>query len=306
MSTHSVLYDVPGPRAARRDRILNVTFAVLLAALIAWFVYGAWQRGVFDDRWSVLWDPPLGQSAADVWKQLLWNGLILGTLRAVAIAVPIVAVASVLLTVLRVAPQRWLWMPAYGFTHVFRGIPVLLMILFGVLGLQLDLLMAVVFGLVMYNTAVVAEILRAGIAALPNGQREAGLSIGLSPLRTMLRIQLPQAVRIMLPALISQIVVLLKDTSLGFIIGYRELLTVIKNMYNYFGVDSKIVFVLVGAAIYIATNALVSRLATSVEARTRTRYKGIAGGGNGPGGVMAPGGNPVSQPGAVPTASQFP
>ncbi|WP_447410660.1 ABC transporter permease subunit, partial [Clostridium perfringens] len=88
----------------------------------------------------------------------------------------------------------------------------------------------------------------------PSGQREAGLSIGLTPLQVLMRIQLPQAVRIMLPALISQIVVLLKDTSLGFIIAYVELLTITKRNYNFFGESTTVVFVTVSAVIYILVN----------------------------------------------------
>lgn len=273
MSEQQVLFDVPGPRAIRRDRLLSIATAIVLAGLLAWVVITAYQRGIFDDRWSVLWDPPKNQTAADVWTTLLWKGLVLGTLKAVSIAVPIVAILSVALTIARVAPYRLLRAVAYLYTHAMRGIPVLLVIFFGLVGLRLSPLMAVVLGLVAYNTAVVAEILRAGIAALPSGQREAGLAIGLTPLQTMLRIQLPQAVRIMLPALVSQVVVLLKDTSLGFIIAYVELLHTVKNLYNYFGESTQVVFVLVGAAIYIPVNMLVSWLAHRLEARTRARRR---------------------------------
>lgn len=264
-----VLYDVPGPKAVRRDRLYTVAFTLVFLALIGWVVYGAAQRGIFDDRWQVLVEGAKGFTGLEVWERLLWHGLVLGTLKAVVIAVPIVAVLALVLTVARQAPMRGVRWVAYGFTHVFRGIPVLLLMYFGVLALDLDPLWAVVLGLVVYNTAVVAEILRAGIAALPKGQREAGLSIGLSPLATMLRIQLPQAVRIMMPALISQIVVLLKDTSLGFIIAYVELLTVTKNLYNFFGNTSIVPIVLASAVIYIAVNMTVARIATAIEARLR-------------------------------------
>ncbi|MDN4479575.1 amino acid ABC transporter permease [Demequina muriae] len=269
MSEQHVLFDIPGPKAKRRDVYYNIIFTAVILVLVGWVVWTAWQRGIFDDRWAVLWDPPRNQTASDVWRTLLWSGLVQGTLKAVAIAVPVVAALAVILTVARQAPYAGVRWAAYGFTHVFRGIPVLLIMYFGVIALNLDPLWAVVLGLVVYNTAVVAEILRAGIAALPSGQREAGLSIGLTPLATLLTIQLPQAVRIMLPALISQIVVLLKDTSLGFIIAYVELLTTVKNLYNYFGDSSKVPFVLVGAVIYIAVNMSVARLATWLEARMR-------------------------------------
>ena len=275
MSAQQVLFDIPGPKAKRRDVIYNVAFSAAILALLAWIAWSAYGRGIFDDRWSVLWDPSRGQTAGDVWYSMLVTGLLLGTLKAVAIAVPVVLPLALVLTIMRVSP-RWLprWI-GYIFTHVFRGIPVLLVMYFGVLALDLEPLWAVVLGLVVYNTAVVAEILRAGIAALPSGQREAGLAIGLTPLQTMLRIQLPQAVRIMLPALVSQIVVLLKDTSLGFIIAYVELLTVTKRNYNFFGEPTTVVFVLVAAAIYIPVNMLVSRLAHWLEGRMR-RSKHVA------------------------------
>lgn len=268
-----VLFDVPGPKAILRDKIYTVVFTAVIVGLLGWFVYTASQRGIFDDRWQVLWDPQKGnQTAADVWHSMLVRGLIEGTLKAVVLAVPIVVVTATVLVIARASANRLLHGIAYVFTHVFRGIPVLLVMYFGVLALGLSPLVSVVLGLAVYNTAVVAEILRAGIAALPSGQREAGLSLGLRPLSVLLRIQLPQAVRIMLPALVSQIVVLLKDTSLGFIIAYYELLTVTKNNYNYFGEPTTVVFVLVAAVLYICVNMAVSRFAHWLEGRlSRTR-----------------------------------
>lgn len=275
-SKQQVLYDIPGPKAIFRDKLYTVVFTIVIFGAIGWFAYDAYNRGIFDDRWQVLWAGDKGFTGLEVWQRLIVDGLILGTLKAVVIAVPIVAVFALMLTIGRQAPTRWVRYPAYGFTHVFRGIPVLLIIYFGVVALNFSPLWAVVLGLVVYNTAVVAEILRAGIAALPSGQREAGLSIGLTPLQTMLRIQLPQAVRIMLPALISQIVVLLKDTSLGFIIAYVELLTVTKNLYNFFGNSSVVPLVLAAAVIYIGINMAVSALATWLEGRLRKTSTGPA------------------------------
>jgi len=284
-----VLFDVPGPKAIVRDKVYTVVFTAVIVGLLGWLVYTAQSRGIFDDRWQVLWNPQKGgQTAGDVWHSLLVRGLFEGTLKAVAISVPIVAVTATILVIARSSTNRLLQGVAYVFTHVFRGIPVLLVMYFGVIALGLAPLISVILGLAVYNTAVVAEILRAGIAALPKGQREAGLSIGLRPLAVLLRIELPQAVRIMLPALVSQIVVLLKDTSLGFIIAYYELLTVTKNNYNYFGEPTTVVFVLVAAVIYISVNMAVSRFAHWLEGRlSRTRTS--AGGG----------GTPVAPPGGV-------
>ena len=276
-SDNAVLYDTPGPKAKARDRVFNVVFTIFFVGLGAWVLYTAYNRDIFNDRWNVLSNPGKGQSAYDLWvTSILFEG-IWGTLKPVIIAIPIALALALVLTILRQSPYWIARVPARVITEIFRGIPVLLIMFFGVLGLNIDPLWAVVLGLVVYNMAVVAEILRAGIAALPSGQREAGLSIGLTPLQTMMRIQLPQAVRIMLPALISQIVVLLKDSSLGFIIGYSDLLKTGKDNYNYFGEPTTVVFILVISVIYIAINMSVSRLATYIEGRMRTKSKATAG-----------------------------
>ena len=289
MSHNVTLYDHPGPKARRRDRIYNVVFTALLLALLGWGISVAYQRGIFDERWLVLTEGRFGFSAGQVWESLARG--IWGTLRAVLIAVPIVAVLAVWLTIARVSKQWFVRVPARVITEVFRGIPVLLVMYFGVLALDLTPLPAVVLGLVVYNMAVVAEILRAGIAALPSGQREAGLAIGLSPIKTLLHIEFPQAVRIMMPALISQIVVLLKDTSLGFIIAYPELLTQLKRNYNFFGEATTVPFVLTGAVLYILINIAVSSLATRIE-RTLSASRGasaVSGGADGDVNNAAPG-----------------
>ncbi|WP_296666372.1 amino acid ABC transporter permease [Demequina sp.] len=264
----SVLYDAPGPRAKRLDKTLNWVFSLGFVLGGAYLVYAFYQRGIFDDRWTVLWDPPKNQSAGDVWLSLA-KGLG-NTLRAAAIAAPIALVIGGGVAILRRgARTRMLSGPAAVVTELARGLPVLMLMFLAKLVFGWSPLWSVVFGLVIYNAAVVAEILRAGLAALPKGQREAGLSIGLSTMRTTLLIELPQGVRIMLPALVSQIVVLLKDTSLGYIVAYPELLRTIKNNRDYFGDKYLIPLFLVGAVIYILINMAVSRLATYVERRLR-------------------------------------
>lgn len=270
----NALHDTLGPKGKARNLLISTVSVLALLALAGWIFYIAAGNGIFNDRWMVLIDPGVlgeSQTAGSVWYSMVVRGLIFGTLQAVAISVPIVAVLALVVMVGRLAPQKWLSWPSRWFIEVFRGLPVLLVMLFTVLALDTEPLVAVVGGLVMYNTAVVAEILRAGVASLPKGQYEAGLSIGLTRFRTLMLIQLPQAIRIMLPALVSQVVVLLKDTSLGYIIAYRELLNVTRNNYNYFGEESKVVFVLVAAVLYIGTNGLVSMIARWLDNRSRRR-----------------------------------
>lgn len=264
----SILYDAPGPQAKRRDRTYNIVFTLGFAAIAAYALYSLINRGVFDDRWAVLWDPPKGQTAADVWGSLL-RGLG-ATMLAAAIAAPIAfAVGGALSIIRRGARNRVVATSITVVVELSRGLPVLLLMFLAKLVFGWSPLWSVVFGLVVYNVAVIAEILRAGLVALPAGQREAGFSVGLGQMRTTLMIELPQAVRIMLPALISQIVVILKDSSLGYIVSYPELLRTIRTGRDYFGDRYLLPLFLVGAGIFILVNLLISRLATVIERRLR-------------------------------------
>ncbi|NEE01736.1 amino acid ABC transporter permease [Phytoactinopolyspora halotolerans] len=270
----SVLYDTPGPRARRRERIGSVIGGLALLALLG---FGAWQlqkNGIFEaERWSIYFDPPKNQEAADVWNFLLVEGLG-ATLRAAAIAAPLALALGLILAVGRITPQRWISWPSIFVIEIFRGLPVVLMMLFGVLALNLSFLEAVVFGLVVYNMAIFAEILRAGIVSLPAGQAEAAYAVGLTRTQTLLSILLPQAVRRMLPSLVSQLVVLLKDSSLGFIIGYAELLRSVQNLRDFFGIRYVVPLFAVGAAIYIIINLTLSRLAVYLERRGSAKTAG--------------------------------
>ena len=163
---------------------------------------------------------------------------------------------------------------AIGVVEIARGLPVLLVMLFGWLGFNMQPLSAVVFGLTLYNMAIFAEILRAGLAALPRGQAEASLAIGMTRWQTLLSIELPQAVRTMTPSLIAQLVVLLKDSSLGFIIGYVELLRVIQRNTAFFGADYTVALFVVGAGVYLAINISLSRLAIRLQRRGSRRSAG--------------------------------
>lgn len=298
----SVLYDEPGPRARRRERIGSVIGAVLIIAVLALAFRYADSRGLFGaDRWDVLYDPPKNQSAEDVWRSMVVIGLG-ATLRAAVVAAPLALVLGLLLAMWRTTRIGWLRAPATAVIELFRGLPVLLMMLFGLLGFGWDAFAAVVFGLTVYNMAIIAEILRAGLASLPKGQTEAAYAIGLSRVQTLLLVQLPQAVRTMLPSLIAQLVVLLKDSSLGFIVGYPELLKAMQNNAQYFGAKYYVALFVVGAGIYLAVNLSLTRLAIWLQGRS-TRTAGritkdptvtpAAPGAGGPGGFSAGAGGTV-------------
>lgn len=225
-------------------------------------------RGIFDaDRWDIFTE------STQSWEALLRRGLG-ATLRAAGVAAVISLTAGTVVAVARMARSPWVRVPAAIGIELFRGLPVLLLILFAALGFGASIFEAVVIGLSLYNTAVIAEILRAGIQSLPGGQREAALAVGLSSGQTLRLVLLPQAVRRMLPSLVSQLVVLLKDTSLGFVVGYAELLRTSRELRDFFGSRYIFSIFIVTAVIYIGVNFTLSRVAAWLERRGSPRAAG--------------------------------
>jgi glutamate transport system permease protein len=131
----------------------------------------------------------------------------------------------------------------------------------------------VVLALTFYNGSVLAEIFRAGILAVPRGQREAALSIGLRKGQVLRLIQAPQAVSTMLPAIISQCVVALKDTALGFAIGAPEFTDAAKTIYTDIFFNNPVAVALVVMAVFVTINYSLSRLAMWLESRMRKQGK---------------------------------
>ncbi|MDQ1594257.1 MAG: glutamate transport system permease protein [Arthrobacter pascens] len=253
----SVLYDVPGPKARRISLIGSVIGVIVIGGLLALALVTLAQQGIFEARrWAIF-----GQ--ADVWS-LIFNGMG-ATLSAAAIAAVIAFPLGLLLCLMRISDVAWIRVPTRIVLEFFRGMPVVLMMLFVLLVFATSPFIAVVAGLVLYNAAIFAEIIRAGIQSLPKGQREAGLAIGLTSFQSRLSVELPQAIRRMLPSLVAQLVVLLKDTSLGYIVAYGELLRAVQVMADFLGPQFLFPVFFVAAALYIAINLAVSRLAIWIE-----------------------------------------
>ncbi|MFE0514686.1 amino acid ABC transporter permease [Streptomyces sp. NPDC058964] len=265
----SVLYDTPGPRAKRRNVLFSVVFVVLLALLLWW----VWQKmdAKGQLKWS-LWQP---FTTSEAWTTYLLPGL--GkTAKAAALSMVIALPLGAFFGIARMSDHRWARIPAGVVVEFFRSIPVLLLMLFAneFYARSTDVasedrpLYAVVTGLVLYNASVLAEIVRAGILALPRGQSEAAYAIGLRKGQTMTGILLPQAVTAMLPAIVSQLVVIVKDTALGGVmIGFPELLNTRSTLAaNYANVIQSFVVV---AIIYIVINFLLTSFASWLEGRLR-------------------------------------
>lgn len=272
MSTN-VLFDVPGPRARRRSRILSVVALILIAIGLVFLVMtlaapretagGAKIAGMFDPtRWDVITD-------GRMWRAILVRGLLLGTLRMAALAAVLAVVIGILFSFARTARSRWIRVPAAVLLEFFRGMPVLLLMLFTLLVFTTGNYVAGVSALAIYNGAIIGEALRSGIASLPRGQRESGLAIGLTPVQTRLIIEFPQAFRQMLPIIIAQLVVLLKDTSLAYIISYPELLQIgLRQLPTTYGNRYFFTFFAIVFAVYLTVNLLLSWLARVIARRT--------------------------------------
>jgi len=271
----SVLFDAPGPRAKRLYRLIGVIAVLALLGLL-YLVY----RGFAD--------PDNNQFTAAKWLPFLdpvtWTAYfipgILATLKAAGLAVLLAVALGLLLGMGRLsglAPLRWI---CGIFVEFFRSVPVLIMMLFfyyfgqyalGIVGDSASLF-GVVAGLTFYNASVIAELVRSGVGSLPKGQREAGLAIGMTPTQTLVTILLPQAIALMLPSIISQLVVILKDTALGYIIAYSELIRAGQNLSSFKG--NLIPTLIVVALLFIAINYALTRIARLVEKRLSTSAKG--------------------------------
>jgi glutamate transport system permease protein len=271
----NVLYDEPGPRARRRALIGTVIASAALLALIGVAVKRLADRGQFDaELWSPLLNPGDDNFAA-VWR-LIGQGLT-ATVTAAALAIVLSLVLGTALGTARMLLGRWQRVPLVGLVELLRGLPVIVTIFYVyilVRSLDIDIswlpgsdgLWFLVIGLTLYNMVIIAEILRAGVASLPRGQAEAALAVGMTRRQAMTTVQLPQAFRTMLPALISQLVVILKDTSLAAILAlYTELLR--RGNLISLNLDNPIQTLFVIGAIFITINYALSLLATWTERR---------------------------------------
>ncbi|MEV7724742.1 amino acid ABC transporter permease [Streptomyces sp. NPDC087917] len=271
----SVLYDTPGPKAKVRNRIYTAVFVVGLGLALWWVLSVMADKNQLDaDKWTPF------VTDSQVWTTFLLPGL-LETLKAGAIAMVIALPLGALLGIGRLSDHAWVRVPVGTVVEFFRAIPVLILMVFGSaffvkfvpVASEIRPLYAVVTGLVLYNAAVIAEIVRAGVQSLPRGQSDAAQAIGMRKGQTMAYVLIPQAVTAMLPALVSQLVVILKDTALGgSLLGLTELLSMNRQISaNY---SNTIPAIVVIGLIYIAVNFALTTFASRLEGRLRKSTKG--------------------------------
>ncbi|MEC3914715.1 amino acid ABC transporter permease [Nocardia sp. CDC160] len=269
----SVLYDAPGPRARLRYRIYSV-IVIAAAAAAVWVVYhGLANKGQFT---AAKWKP---FTESQIWTTYLLPGL-RGTLEAAALSIVLALVLGMIFGILRLSDHRVIRWVAGAIVEISRAIPVLILMifLFNLFGTQNVFpsdqlaLGAVVVALTIYNGSVIAEIVRSGIRAIPKGQTEAAIALGMRKTQVMVTILLPQAITAMLPALVSQMVVALKDSALGYQITYLEIVR--RGTQLGAAEQNPIPALIVVAIIMIVINYTLTVIATRVEKWLRTRKRG--------------------------------
>ncbi|MCL6650008.1 MAG: amino acid ABC transporter permease [Chloroflexi bacterium] len=226
------------------------------------------------EKWAIFLRP-------EIWE-FLGRGLLI-TLRIALVAALASLFFGTLFALARSSGLRFLSLPATAYVEAFRALPVLFLIFFTFFAaararLGLSAIDAATLALILYTTAVSAEIIRAGILSVDRGQREAARSLGLTYWGMMRYVVLPQAFRRIVPPQVGQLITLVKDTSLVGVLGINELAESGKLIYtSYF---NPIQALLVVALIYFAINFTLSRLSRRLEAvpaeRRRQREPALA------------------------------
>jgi glutamate transport system permease protein len=266
VSTQEHIFDAAGPRGQRTIRIVTFLSIAGIAVVVVLVILRFGQAGqLAADRWAEFIQWP--------YIQFLLAGL--GNTALAAGVSALFAIPTALLMALgRTSHRAWLRGPATAYIEFFRSVPLLLVVYIFVSGLPTyginpDIFWKLVIPISLCSSAVMAEIFRAGILALPAGQVEAALSIGLRHSQATRHVVLPQAVRIVVPSMVAQLVVLLKDTTLGYAVSYPELMKTANNLTAY--TNHLIQTFLVIAAVYVVTNILISHFARYLEARVSGR-----------------------------------
>ena len=276
MNGSRVLFDLPGPRARRRQRLGSIAGLVFVLVLVGLAVWRLGVNGQLEpERWAILFDP-----STNVPQRLM--AALGDTLQVAAVGMVAATVLGALLAVGRLSEHRLVRIPVVTVIEFFRAVPLLVLILFCLLflpqvGVRLGAFGALALGLTLYNMAVLAEIIRAGILSVDRGQSESAYALGMRKWQVMSFVLVPQAVRRMLPVLVAQLVVLLKDSSLGLIVAYPELLrtarSLVETLNFSFGPRYTFQLYVAAALIYIIVNVLLSQLAKYIERRTNRNAK---------------------------------
>lgn len=261
-SVRDALYEAPGPRTRRRVRIATAVSLILVVAALAAIGYRFYITGQFAPRYWTFF------AKATTWKFLLQG--FAGTVRVALTAGAIALALGLLLMLGRISHLKVLYAVCRVITEFFRSLPSLLLIYFFFLvvpqyGIKMSSFWMLTLPVALAAAGVLAEVFRAGVNAVPKGQIEAALSLGMSPLRTTFKIVLPQAIRFVIPSLISQIVVVVKDTTVAYVVSYPDLMQNARVLITNYDALVSVYFTI--AIIYILINYAINQASIYVSHR---------------------------------------
>lgn len=266
ITARDMLYEEPGPKAKLRIRVVTGISLAAIAALAVVVIRQFYITGQLDPKyWSFF-------ARATTWT-FLGKGL-LGTLEAAIMAGILAFTAGFLLMLGRISRFRILRGICTALIEFTRGVPTLLFIYFFFLvvpqfGIQMSAFWKISIPVAISAYGVVAEVLRSGVNAVPKGQTEAALSLGMRDGSVFLKVVFPQAIRYVIPALIAELVIVVKDTTFAYVVNFPDLMQNAKVLISNY--DALLSVYLVVAVIYILINYLLNRLSDTVAARQRRK-----------------------------------
>ena len=266
MSMRDALYEAPGPKTKRHILVGTIISSVVLVAIVAWVVMRLYRQGQFSSKyWSFF-------GKWTTWRFLLEG--FAGTMEVALTAGAIALVLGVLFMLGRISKNKAVSTIFRVIINFFRGIPSLLLIYFFFLvlpgyGLKIPSFWMLAIPISLTASGVLAEVFRAGVNAVPKGQVEAALSIGLTDGQVMRKIVLPQAIRYVIPSLISQLVVVVKDTSVAYVVSFPDILQNGRVLISNYDALVSVYFVV--AVIYVLINYAINQVSIYVARRSGTK-----------------------------------
>ena len=268
ITARDMLYEEPGPKAKLRIRVVTGISLAAIAALAVVVIRQFYITGQLDPKyWSFF-------ARATTWT-FLGKGL-LGTLEAAIMAGILAFTAGFLLMLGRISRFRILRGICTALIEFTRGVPTLLFIYFFFLvvpqfGIQMSAFWKISIPVAISACGVVAEVLRSGVNAVPKGQTEAALSLGMRDGSVFLKVVFPQAIRYVIPALIAELVIVVKDTTFAYVVNFPDLMQNAKVLISNY--DALLSVYLVTAVIYILLNFFLNRLSVAIAARQKRTMK---------------------------------
>lgn len=264
-SMRDVLYEAPGKKARRWIVLATILSFAALIFLIVYILYVFNENGQFDEKYWYFF------ARATTWR-FIGNGL-LGTVEAALLGGIIAFAIAFLMMLGRICGNKILNVISIALIEFTRGVPTLLFIYFFFLvvpqmGVNLPSILRISLPVAISASGVVAEVLRSGVNAVPKGQREAALSIGMREGQAFFKVIFPQAIRMIVPALISELVIVVKDTTFSYVVNFPDLMQNARVLISNY--DALLSVYLVTAVIYILINVVLNQLSVSIANRQGT------------------------------------